>query len=194
MPHTPPRSLFFLGAFVLSAGCGADEGPVGPATGVYLEALPPTPAMRLLAMTVGECLPGAAAEQTATYREGDGELEFRLQEIAFDYDRELAAELELPDDPDELDINFGALPVFFTFRGVAISADEIGEPTAALPAGQVGQWYRQTTRLDYPADLFASTERGPVHLGIVTLTDWDFAVELSLGPDCVPPVPDAFAL
>jgi hypothetical protein len=163
----------------------------GPAVRVELRPLAAGEAEPEAALPVGGCHPGGDLGLEVDYAERRSDV--RPQSIAVDYDAELAARLGLPADPETLDLNYGVLPRFFSFRGVVVSSEAIGQQAALIPSGQAGLWYRQASRRRDVAEVVATTADGAEHIvGDVTLTDWEFEARLALGATCAPPPPSPF--
>jgi hypothetical protein len=182
-------------ALVDATGCdaGGEETTAdgfiaaGPAVRVEARALPPGKAEPEAPVVVSGCIPGRVENPPVPYLEGQADV--RPQLIDFDYDADLAAELGLPTDPDDVEINLGVLPRFFAFRGVVASSQALAARVGRIPVGQAGVWYRQVSRFRDSAALIAITADGTeVDLGTVTLTDWAFAAGLGIAVSC-PPIP-----
>lgn len=131
-------------------------------------------AERFEAITVWDCVEGGASGTSVTFQEREWETRQRSVEL-----RTFGC-----DDPtlplEALNIAFGKEVT----RTVSTTEDFIVR-SKWLPANKVGQWYRQTSRIENIAVL----RRGDEAVGLAILTDWIFTPLFSVGDTCPPPYP-----
>ena len=136
---------------------------------------------------VTSCISGGLDGRDVAYSEAEPDVHAR--DLIFpSYDEALARELELPDDPSQLELDilasFDVDP-----SGAVSSADGVEVLSTSIPGGQFGVFYRQAIEIHHGADLFAITATGDDYkVGEVAVKDWRFVADLGIGESC-PPLP-----
>jgi len=129
---------------------------------------------RFDAVPTTNCIPSGTWSKDLFYREDEPDVrQRRLDIVTFGCDDPAIS-------TEESNVVFG-----IDVTASVSSNEGFFEQHERLPANKVGQWYRQTIRVERIGLL----KRGSEVVGLAILTDWLFKPLLAVGDTCPPPYP-----